>query len=101
MNEGIKYDTEKLRMAEMITDFAPELEELCKIWTFGVNKYGKGNWKLLKNGKERFSNALIRHLIEESKDLYDKETKLIHAAHIAFNAIARLHYVIKEMNKKD
>lgn len=92
---GIKYDKEKRRLAEMIVDFAPEIEELCKVWEFGANKYSKSNWKLVENGYDRYSNALIRHLIAEDKDYYDDESKLLHAAHIAFNALARMHFILQ------
>jgi uncharacterized protein YbaP (TraB family) len=96
MSEGIKYDQGKLRLAEMITDFAPELEELCKVWEFGANKYGKSNWKEVHCGYNRYSNALIRHLIAERNGYMDDESKLYHAAHIAFNALARLHFILKQ-----
>lgn len=97
---GIKYDQDKLRLAEMIIDFAPELQELCKVWTFGANKYEKSNWKLVVNGKDRYSNALIRHLIAEEDNLYDDESKLLHAAHIAFNALARIHFILEEKKER-
>ena len=105
MSKGIKYDSNKPRLAEMIADFAPELEQLCKVWEFGANKYSKSNWKLVDNGYNRYSNALIRHLIAEDKDYYDDESQLLHAAHIAFNALARMHFILqgkvepKEQNK--
>ena len=98
---GIKYDQDKLRLAEMIVDFAPELQELCKVWTFGANKYAKSNWKLVENGKDRYSNALLRHLIAEDEDLYDDESKLLHAAHIAFNALARMHFILEDKKEKE
>ena len=97
MSEGIKYDQGKLRLAEMITDFAPELEELCKVWEFGANKYGKSNWKDLEYAEIRYTNALLRHLIaEEQEGAYDKESNLLHAAHIAFNALARMHFILQD-----
>lgn len=92
---GIKYDGDKLRLAEMLIDFAPEIQELCKVWTFGANKYSKSNWKLVENGYERYSNALIRHLIAEDECYYDDESRLLHAAHIAFNALARMHFILE------
>lgn len=101
METGIKFDQDKPRLAEMITDFASELEELCKVWTFGANKYSKSNWKLVKNGKERYSNALLRHLMAENINLYDKESSLLHASHIAFNALARLHFILKEIEGEE
>ena len=94
---GIKYDTDKPRLAEMIIDFKEPLQELCKVWTFGANKYTKSNWKLLENGVDRYTNALVRHLIAEDDNLYDYESKLLHAAHIAFNSLARLYFILKEV----
>ena len=99
METGIKYDKDKPRMAEMIIDFAPELQELCKVWTFGADKYSKSNWKLVENGKERYSNALLRHLMAEDISLCDDESKLLHSAHIAFNALARMHFIIQEIKE--
>lgn len=93
--EGIKYDNGKLRLAEMIVDFRVPLEELCKVWEFGADKYEKSNWKKLDNGIDRYSNALMRHLIAEDICIYDNESNLLHAAHIAFNALARLHFIIE------
>lgn len=95
MSNGIKYDTDKARLAEMIVDFRKPLEELCKVWEFGANKYEKSNWKKLDNGIDRYSNALMRHLIAEDICIYDNESNLLHAAHIAFNALARLHFIIE------
>ena len=94
---GIKYDKNKPRLAEMIIDFKEPLESLCQVWEFGANKYGKSNWKQLDNGVERYTNALLRHLIAEDDNLFDDETKLLHAAHIAFNALARLYFIRKSL----
>ena len=99
-NAGIKYDSNKLRMGEMIKDFKVPLESLCEVWTFGANKYEKSNWKLLDNGIDRYTNALVRHLVAEEDCMYDDESKLLHASHIAFNALARLYFIIKEIQDK-
>ena len=94
--KGTKFDDGKLRLAEMIIDFKEPLQELCKVWEFGANKYSKSNWKLVENGKDRYTNALLRHLIAEEDKLTDDETELLHSAHIAFNALARMYYILKE-----
>lgn len=99
IKDGIKYDNDKARLAEMIIDFRKPLEELCKVWEFGANKYEKSNWKKLDNGIERYSNALMRHLIAEDSCLFDEESELLHAAHIAFNSLTRLHFIILEEEK--
>lgn len=97
---GIKYDKNKLRLAEMFIDFCIPMEELCKVWEFGANKYKKSNWKKLEDPINRYTNALLRHLIAEEKETYDTESTYLHAAHIAFNALARLYFIKKqEMSK--
>lgn len=94
---GIKYDDGKPRLAEMFIDFCIPLEELCNVWTFGANKYSKSNWKHVTNGKDRYTNAMFRHIIAEEKETYDAESTYHHAAHVAFNALARLYFIKKEM----
>ena len=97
MSEGIKFDKDKRRLAEMILDFAPEIKEVCKIWEFGANKYGKSNWKQLEDAEIRYTNALLRHMVaEETEGAYDEESKLLHAAHVAWNALARLHFILQD-----
>lgn len=98
---GIKHDGGKPRLAEMVVDFAPEMIELCKVWEFGASKYSKSNWKLVDNGIDRYTNAMLRHLLAETNNLYDDETKLLHAAHIAWNALARLHFILEETSRDE
>ena len=100
LEKGIKYDSDKLRIAEMIEDFKEPLLELCKVWEFGANKYSKSNWKQLDNGRDRYSNALLRHLLAEVDNPVDDESHLLHASHIAFNALARLYFILKERKLK-
>lgn len=94
MNEGMKYDDGKPRIAEMVVDFKGPLLELCKTWEFGANKYEKSNWKYVNDGEERYTNALMRHLLAEEDCPYDSESGLLHASHVAFNALARLYFIL-------
>lgn len=93
---GIKHDSGKARIGEMIQDFIKPLFEVCKVWEFGANKYNKSNWKKVDNAKDRYTNALVRHLLLEDIEVYDQETKLHHALHVAWNALARLYFIIQE-----
>lgn len=93
MGEGIKYDTGKPRYAETLVDFKDAFDEVCKVWTFGANKYGKSNWKEVDDAETRYTNAMIRHLIAEDTNAYDNESKILHAAHVAWNALARLYFI--------
>lgn len=99
--QGIKYDNGKPRLGEMIKDFAEPLKEISKVWAFGADKYAKSNWKLVENAEDRYTNALIRHLVAEDTEVYDRESKILHATHVAWNAIARLYFIIKSKRKEE
>lgn len=97
--DGTKYDQGKPRLAEMIKDFAIPMKELCRVWEFGANKYSKSNWKKVDDGYTRYTNALVRHLLQEEECAVDEETHILHAAHIAFNSLARLYFLLIEDKK--
>jgi hypothetical protein len=96
MTEGIKYDSGKLRLAEMMQDFRLPLAAVCHVWEFGADKYEKSNWKKVDNAVDRYTNAMLRHLMEEEAKPFDDESELLHAAHVAWNAIARLYFIMHE-----
>ena len=92
-NTGTKLDTGKPKLADMLICFKDVLPELCKIYEFGVNKYGEGNWKLVENGEQRFKNALIRHFVSNTE--FDEETGCLESAHIAYNALMVLWFELQ------
>lgn len=96
MEEGIKYDKDKPRVAEMVIDFGDAMLELSRVWSFGADKYSKSNWKLVEDGETRYTNALLRHLIAEGTNQYDDESKLLHATHVAWNSLARLWFILQK-----
>ena len=53
-------------------------------------------------GKPLYKAALFRHLTAfEEGEIYDKESKLPHLAHMAWNAIALLHFSMKTEKHHD
>ena len=75
----------------------PELEEVAKVYTAGAKKYGPNQWQNLPDGYQRYKGAMLRHLCEVEKgNIYDPETGCRHAAQVVWNAIAMLHFKIKE-----
>jgi hypothetical protein len=79
----------------------PELEEIAKVYTAGANKYGPNNWQELPDGYQRYKGAMLRHLTEMEKgNDIDEETGCLHAAQVAWNAMAMLHFKMKEIEKK-
>ncbi len=88
-----KHDNGKLRADLLPTD---SIKEVVKVLQYGANKYGESNWK---NGleKKRIIAALLRHMFEiMDGNLNDKESSLMHAAHVACNALFLIHYQLKE-----
>ncbi len=59
LQKGIKYDKDKLRYS-LIPPIA--LGALASVLTYGAKKYASNNWKYIPNAKERYTDALYRHL---------------------------------------
>lgn len=97
--QGVKHDTGKPLVGDLIQDFKEPLLELCKVFEHGMKTYGLGNWKELEDGKDRLTNAMIRHFLKED-EVYDEETGLLHAAQVFFNAGGRLYYILKELKEE-
>jgi hypothetical protein len=97
---GVKYDQGKLPIATILSQFPSALEAVTAVGEFGARKYVMGGWKLVPNGLTRYTDAMIRHWIEECKgETVDSDSELLHAAHLAWNALARLEFIIDEQRK--
>ena len=90
---GAKLDAGKV-MAGTLSDFSAALMEVAKVGTFGAKKYSRGGFLHVENGKERYLDALYRHLLKMGNDYgaMDEETNLTHLAAVAWNALAILQY---------
>lgn len=99
LEKGLKLDNGKPEVGDFIKDFGISLLEVSKIWAFGAKKYARANWKLVDNAEKRYTDAMIRHFIAEETNEFDDESKMLHAAHVAWNALARLFFIIKRVNK--
>lgn len=96
-----KYDTGKPLLGLLHKDFSNALLAVGEVATFGANKYEPSGWKTIKNSEERYHNALHRHLNASDRgEEIDEESKLLHAAHTAWNALALLELEIERKNKK-
>ena len=92
---GAKLDAGKVRVGLVISGFANALIEVGKIGTMGAAKYSDNGWKSVPNGVSRYTDAMYRHLLSED-ELIDDESGLLHAAHAAWNALARLELMLTE-----
>lgn len=95
---GRKHDQDKIRADLVLGGFPRALQEVARAGTYGAVKYAPGNWIKVENGIERYSDAMIRHYLDERRgELCDQESNALHAAHLAWNALARLELMLIEM----
>ncbi len=98
---GAKLDSGKIRYS--LIPFKP-LMWLAKLYTKGAEKYSPHGWKEVKNGEERYFDALLRHVEDyrHGKWLDDEEggTGVPHLIAVAWNAFAIVYYREKD-NKEE
>lgn len=95
---GAKLDAGKPRCALVLGGFSRALQQVAAVGTFGANKYTDNGWQTVPNGEERYTDALYRHLLQEGQgQLCDADSNLLHAAHAAWNALARLELMLRRI----
>lgn len=93
---GAKLDAGKIRADLVLGEFALALKEVCRVGTFGAQKYTDSGWVTVPNGESRYSDAMLRHYLDEqSGQENDVDSGLKHAAHLAWNALARLELMLR------
>lgn len=94
---GAKLDAGKLRPGLVLNGFARALKAVTAVGTYGANKYTDNGWMEVPNGVQRYTDAMHRHLLAEATgELKDNDTELLHAAHAAWNALARLDLMLRQ-----
>lgn len=94
---GAKLDAGKNRLGLVVGGFSRALKAVGDVGTFGANKYTPNGWVSVPNGVERYTDAMYRHLLDEAAgEATDPQTGIAHAAHAAWNALARLDLMIRE-----
>jgi hypothetical protein len=83
----------------LLLDFGMALRAVAAVGTFGKMKYTRGGWQFVKDGENRYTAALGRHLLEEAYERDDEESGLPHAAHAAWDALARLELMLRRWKK--
>lgn len=93
---GAKLDAGKNRLSLVLFGFSRALQEVGKVGTYGANKYTDNGWITVPDGERRYSDAMLRHLMKEAAGQEcDEDTGLLHAAHTAWNALARLDLMLR------
>lgn len=93
---GAKLDAGKPRPGLVMLGFARALKAVAHVGTFGATKYSDNGWMAVPNGEARYTDAMLRHLLAEgSGEELDRDSGLPHAAHLAWNALARLDLYLR------
>jgi hypothetical protein len=92
---GAKTDAGKPD-ASLLLMFGRALLEVARVGTLGAKKYTRCGWQSVPDGKNRYTAALLRHLLTEPYEEYDKDLNVPHAAQSAWNALARLELMLRE-----
>lgn len=97
---GAKLDSGKVCVFRGAIDYFPRaIEAVAAVSTFGARKYAWKGWESVPEGIERYSDALVRHLIAEAKgQVLDPDSGLAHAAHTAWNALAVLELKLRKLD---
>ena len=93
---GAKMDAGKTRCSLVLGAMSRAVRAVSEVGTFGANKYSDDGWVDVPKGIERYTDAMLRHYLDEQLEVDDRESKLKHAAHLAWNAMARLELMIRE-----
>jgi len=92
-DSGAKMDEGKIRI-DLIFDGMPlALKAVAEVATFGANKYSEGGWQHVPDGFKRYTAAMDRHRLECGED---PDSNMLHDAHLAWNALARLELKLRK-----
>jgi len=91
---GSKLDAGKAPVMRGVLRYFPRaLTAVAEVSGFGAAKYTWGGWESVPDGIERYGDALARHALIDGPDA---QSGLLHAAHAAWNALARLELILKQ-----
>jgi hypothetical protein len=94
---GAKDDGGKVKPRLVVDGFSRALLDVARVATYGAQKYTEDGWRSVPDGVDRYRDAMYRHLLAEAADgPLDPESGLLHAAHAAWNALARLELLLQE-----
>jgi hypothetical protein len=93
---GAKLDAGKPMVGLMLRGFPRALRAVAQVTTYGAQKYSPNGWQFVPDGEARYTDAMGRHLLLETEEgPYDGESGQLHAAMVAWNALARLELLIR------
>jgi hypothetical protein len=102
---GSKLDARKPDMLRGAIQYFPRaLSAVAHVSELGAAKYSWKGWESVPNGIQRYGAALARHLCHEY-DTTDSGpgglgSDVLHASQVAWNALARLELILKELDAR-
>lgn len=100
---GAKADSGKSPVCRGVLHYFPRaLCAIAELSAIGANKYSWKGWEKVPDGIARYGDAGARHelRIEDDYTRLDPDTKVLEATAVAWNNIARLELILREMEKK-
>ena len=98
---GSKADEGKAPILQGLLQYFPRaLKEVALVSSAGAKKYSWKGWEKVPDGPSRYGDALGRHLLAEAVEgQFDGDTGLLHSAQVAWNALARLELLLREIEE--
>ncbi len=99
---GAKLDAGKSPVRRGLLEYFPRAcLAVADVSAAGANKYTWGGWQTVPGGVDRYGDAEARHICKAAiEGSVDKDFGLLHAAHEAWNAMARLELILREQEKQ-
>lgn len=94
---AVKFDGGKSPIFRGAVSYFPRaISAVAAVSAFGASKYAWKGWEGVPDGYNRYSDAMVRHLAYEGEgEVLDPDSGLLHAAHCAWNSLARLELLIR------
>lgn len=94
--KGLKHDAGKVRPSLLIEGMPRALLRVADVLTFGAEKYEAHSWQHVENGRERYTDAKLRHMFAEAKgEPADAESHIEHLAHEICNSLFLLEKLLR------
>lgn len=101
---AFKLDQGKAPIYQGFIQYFPDaIEAVAQVSAFGYKKYGTwGGWHGVDDGLNRYMDAKCRHMIDEAKgEKCASDSQLLHAAHEAWGAMAKLQLLLESFKNGD
>lgn len=95
---GAKLDAGKSPVRRGLLEYFPRAcLAIAEVSASGASKYSWRGWESVPDGINRYGDAEARHICKAAiEGSIDKDYGHLHAAHEAWNALARLELILKE-----